>query len=163
MDGTTMLPEFDHEMANTRRTLERVDPDRFDWKPHEKSYSLKELATHLANLPSWVAMTLTTEELDVGGDFERPDPASTEEILEIFDANVAEGRTALETASGDDLMVSWTLLMEGETVLTMPRGAVLRSFVMNHMVHHRAQLTVYLRLLDIPVPALYGPSADEEQ
>lgn len=163
MDGTTMLPEFDHEMANTRRTLERVDPERFDWKPHEKSYSLKELATHLANIPSWVSTALTTEELDVGGDFEQPDPASTEEILELFGRNVAEGRTALETASRDDLMVPWTLLMDGETVLTMPRGEVLRSFVMNHMVHHRAQLTVYLRLLDIPVPALYGPSADEEQ
>jgi uncharacterized damage-inducible protein DinB len=162
MDGATMLPEFDHEMATTRRALERVDADRFDWKPHEKSFSLKELATHLAQLPGWVGVTLTTEELDAGQDFPRPEIEGTGDILDLFDRNVAEAREQLEKATGEDLMVPWSLVMDGEKAFTMPRAAVLRTWVLSHTVHHRAQLGVYLRLLDIPVPAMYGPSADEE-
>lgn len=162
MNGATMLPEFDHEMASTRKTLERVDPDHFDWKPHEKSFSLKELAGHLAQLPGWIPMTLTTEELDGGQEFPEPTLESTEDLLALFDENVAEARAHLEKASGDDLMVPWSFVMDGEAVFTLPRAAVVRTWVMNHTVHHRAQLGVYLRLLDIPVPAIYGPSADEQ-
>jgi len=163
MNGATMLPEFDHEMANTRKTLERVPTERFDWKPHEKSFSLKELAGHIANIPSWVKVTLDTDELDVGQDFEQPTFGSTEEILSYFDEQVAEARAALESASGEALMKPWSMVMEGEEVFSMPKAAVLRSFIFNHNVHHRGQLTVYLRLLDLPVPALYGPSADEQE
>lgn len=163
MDGAMMLPEFDHEMANTRRTLERVDPDRFDWKPHERSFSMKELATHLARLPSWVGVTLDTEVLDMDqADFPDVQVEGVDDLLELFDENVAEARAKLEGASGEDLMVPWSLKMNGETAFSMPRAAVVRSFVLNHVIHHRGQLTVYLRENDIPVPALYGPSADEE-
>ncbi len=162
MNGAMMLPEFDHEMANTRRTLERVTEEHFDFRPHEKSWTMKELATHVARLPSWVGVTLETEELDVdAGDWPTPEIGSTEDLLDLFDASVAEARAALEKASGDDLMVPWSMVTGGEAAFTMPRAAVLRSFVLNHGIHHRAQLTVYLRLRDIPVPALYGPSADE--
>lgn len=161
MDGAMMLPEFDHEMANTRATLERVDADRFDWKPHEKSFSLRQLATHVAQIPSWVGVTLSTEELDAGQDFPEPEIESTADLVELFDRNVAEARSALEAASGDDLMVPWSMVMDGEKAFTMPRAAVVRTWVLNHTVHHRAQLGVYLRMLDIPVPAIYGPSADE--
>ena len=163
MNGQMMLPEFDHEMANTRKTLERVDDGRFDWKPHEKSFSLKGLAGHIANIPPWVKVTLDTEELDVGQDFDQPTFESTADILAYFDGQVAEARAALEAASGEDLMAPWSMVMEGETIFSMPKAAVIRSFIFNHNVHHRGQLTVYLRLLDIPVPAVYGPSADEQE
>lgn len=164
MDGAMMLPEFDHEMANTRKTLERVDADRFGWKPHEKSWTMKELATHLARLPQWAGVTLETEVLDMDqADFPDPEIGSTRDLLDLFDANVADARSRIEAASGDDLMVPWSLEMGGETAFSMPRAAVLRSFVLNHMIHHRGQLTVYLRENGIPVPALYGPSADEER
>lgn len=161
MDGPTLLPEFDAEMANTRRVLERVPTDRMDFKPHEKSFTLKELATHLANLPVWTPMTLSTEELDLEQDWDRPDPADASEILALFDRTSAEARTALEGASREDMKVAWTLRGGDQVYFTMPRGSVIRTFVMNHMVHHRGQLTVYLRLLDVPVPGAYGPSADE--
>lgn len=161
-EGATWLPEFDVEMANTRRVLERVPADRFDFKPHEKSYSLKELSSHLSNVPSWTAITLATEELDLGQDWKPFEPATTDDLLMHFDRHAAEARAALEQATRDDLAVPWTLRVGEQEIFTMPRGAVLRSFVMNHMIHHRAQLGVYLRLLDVPVPGVYGPSADEQ-
>ncbi len=160
-----LLPEFDHEMANTRKTLERVPEDRFAWKPHEKSFSMVALSTHLATLPSWAAITVQKESFDVAPEGEPPprsEPAkSVPDLLERFDRNVAAAREALAAASDEDLMKSWTLLKGGKTVFTLPRIAALRSFVLNHNVHHRAQLGVYLRLNDIPVPSIYGPSADE--
>lgn len=162
MNGAMMLPELDMELANTRKTLARVPDEHLEWRPHEKSWTLRELATHLANLLSWTKVTLDTDELDLAGPFEQPQPQSRDEILALFDANAAEARAAVEAATGDDLAASWSLKMSGETAFTMPKGAVLRSFVFNHNVHHRAQLTVYFRLLGVPVPALYGPSADEE-
>ena len=160
-----LLPEFDQEMANTRKTLERVPEDKFAWKPHEKSSSMVSLATHLATLPSWGIITIQKDSFDLAPEGEPPprnEPAkSVEELLQRFDQSVASTRDALATASDEDLMKPWTLLKGGTTIFSLPRVAALRSFVLNHNVHHRAQLGVYLRLNDVPVPSIYGPSADE--
>jgi uncharacterized damage-inducible protein DinB len=160
-----LLPEFDVEMANTRKTLERIPDDRFDWKPHQKSYPMGGLATHLANIPSWAVETINRDSLDLAPDGGEPLTApplhSRREVLEAFDKNIAAARSAIAGASDEQLLGSWSLLQSGKTVLTMPRIAILRSFVMNHCIHHRAQLGVYLRLNDIAVPSIYGPSADE--
>lgn len=160
-----LLPEFDHEMANTRKTLERVPGDKLEWRPHEKSFSFRDMTTHLANLPHWVVVTIKDDSLDMhppGGEPVKAKPVeSVEEALATFDANVAEARAALAGADDETLMGNWSLLNGGETIFTMPRVATLRSFVFNHMIHHRGQLTIYLRLNDVPLPALYGPSADE--
>lgn len=161
MNGAMLLPEFDQEMANTRKMLEGVPDDRLDFKPHEKSFSLKDLASHLANVPSWTAVTLTTTELDLDQDWDRKLPANRAEMLEEFDGHVADARKVLEATTAEDMMVNWTLKTGDQVHFTLPRAAIFRSFVMSHMIHHRAQLGVYLRLLDIPVPGMYGPSADE--
>jgi uncharacterized damage-inducible protein DinB len=161
----SLLPEFDNELANTRKTLERVPEDKFDWKPHEKSATMGGLATHLANLPSWTVYTIERDELDIappGAPPFRVEAAnSRQELLDTFDKNVAAARASLAAASDEHLFKTWKLLSGGNEVLALPRIAVLRSFVMNHNIHHRAQLGVYLRLNDVPVPAIYGPSADE--
>jgi uncharacterized damage-inducible protein DinB len=160
----TLLPEFDREMATTRRVIERVPDDKLDWQPHEKSMSLRNLATHLSNIPSWAVHGITKDALDVApqGVPVRAEPAgSTQEALETFDKNVAEARAAIASASDAQLAEGWSLLHNGHTIFTMPRAAVLRQFVLSHIIHHRAQLGVYLRLNDIPVPSVYGPSADE--
>ena len=160
-----LLPEFDHEMANTRKTLSRVPDDKLDWSPHEKSYDLRGMLTHLANMPKWTVMTINEPSFDMAPEGE--DPTTEEPVesvagaLEMFEANVAAAREAIANATDETLMASWSLLKGGEEIITMPRVAVLRSFIMNHMIHHRGQLTVYLRLNDVAVPALYGPSADE--
>lgn len=161
VDGTALLAEFDQEMGKTRTMLERVPADRLDWRPHERSYSLLELAGHVSNLPSWTSMTMVTEELDLEGPFERTPPTTKDEVLDEFDRTVSGARAALQGASAEDLAVPWTLRSGDHTVFTIPRSAVHRSMVMNHLIHHRAQLGVYLRLLDVPVPGMYGPSADE--
>lgn len=161
----TMLPEFDQEMANTRKTLERVPDDKFAWKPHDKSFSLGGLATHVANLPSWTSNTFDKDELDIAPPgappFRLEEAKSTADLLAAFDKNVAAGRAAMTGADDARWLGPWSLLHSGNKLMTMPRTAVMRSFVMNHMIHHRAQLGVYLRLLDVPVPSIYGPSADE--
>jgi uncharacterized damage-inducible protein DinB len=170
-EGATMkqsealLPEFDNEMTNTRKTLARVPYDKFAWKPHEKSTSMGGLATHLSNLPTWAvhATSLDVFDLAPGGQpLPSPElPGSTEDLLAIFDANVAEARAAIAGAADEELFKPWTLQSNGHTIMTLPKIAVLRGFVLNHLIHHRAQLGVYLRLNDIPVPSIYGPSADE--
>ncbi|HVO13005.1 MAG TPA: DinB family protein [Vicinamibacteria bacterium] len=161
-----LLPEFDHEMAGTRRTLERVPEGRLSWRPHPKSYTLGELATHLANLHSWIVRIFENESVDIappGQPPRRPEPlTSRQALLATFDKHLAEGRARLAAATDEQMRAPWTLLFGGKTVFTMPRAASLRSMVMNHGVHHRAQLGVYLRLLDVSVPGLYGPSADEQ-
>lgn len=161
----SILPEFDHEMAGTRKLLERVPDGRSDWKPHPKSMTLGRLASHLAELPSWGGGTMEVTELDI---MPPGQPRTTganlstrAEILALFDKNLAAARTAIGKGADADFMVPWTLKKGGATIFTLPRVAVLRSLVLNHNVHHRAQLGVYLRLLEIPVPALYGPTADE--
>ena len=158
------LSEFDHEMANTRKTLERVPDEKWDWKPHPKSGTMGWLAAHVANMTLWAKMTFDVNELDVnpaGGQPPYLPPKNRAEMLETFDRQLADARSRLAAAEDAAMMESWTLLAHGQKIFSMPRVAVLRGFVMNHMIHHRAQLTVYLRLNDIPVPALYGPSGDE--
>jgi uncharacterized damage-inducible protein DinB len=162
--SASLLPEFDHEMANTRKTLERVPDEKFDWKPHEKSFAMGPLASHLANLPGWANVTTDSDAFDMapgGVPMKTPECHSRAEVLEVFDKNVVAARAAIESASDERLLGLWALLAGGQQVLSMPRVAVLRSFVMNHIIHHRAQLGVYLRLNDIAVPSIYGPSADE--
>src|SRR5262245_47576088 len=163
--SASLLPEFDQEMTNTRKALERVPDDKFDWKPHEKSMALGGLATHLANLPGWTVFTINQDSLDIAPPGEEPfrveQKKSRQEILEDFDKNVTVARAAIAGASDEVMLKPWSLLSGGNTVLTLPKIAVLRSFVMNHIIHHRGQFTVYLRLNDIPVPSIYGPSADE--
>lgn len=160
-----ILPEFDHEMANTRKTLERVPDDKFDWKPHEKSMTLRALSSHVANIPGWTASTFEGTELDIQPEgaepYSEPEAKSTKDLLEIFDKNAASARAALESATDEDWQDKWSLKMTGKTFFTLPRTAVIRGFILSHLIHHRAQLGVYLRLLDVPVPAIYGPSADE--
>jgi uncharacterized damage-inducible protein DinB len=161
-----LLPEFDHEMANTRKTIERVPEDKYAWKPHEKSMTMGRLATHLAELLGLVPTALETESFDFsppGAPPRQPKTAASRaELLEMFDKNVAAARAAIGAAGDAQLMVKWTLLNGGRTMFSLPRIAVLRGMAMNHIIHHRGQLAVYLRLNDVPVPALYGPSADEQ-
>jgi len=158
----SLLPEFDQEMAGTRRVLERVPADKFSWGPHEKSMNFGRLAVHLAELPSWTTMTLNTSELDFAATPYAPTQVeTTQDLLNIFDKATSEARAALAGAGDEVFFQNWTLRNGDQTLFTLPKIAVLRSFVMNHIIHHRAQLTVYLRLNDIPVPSLYGPSADE--
>jgi uncharacterized damage-inducible protein DinB len=163
--GKALLPEFDQEMANTRKTLERIPMDKPDFKPHEKSMPMGRLAIHVAALPDWAATTIEQDSLDfapVGGKpFELPKASSQKELLAIFDEGVTKARAAIAGASDEHLGKPWSLLSGGKVIFTMPRAAVLRSMVMNHIVHHRAQLGVYLRLNNIAVPSIYGPSADE--
>jgi uncharacterized damage-inducible protein DinB len=160
-----LLPEFDQEMASTRRTLERVPDGKFSWKPHDKSGTMGWLAGHVTSIPGWVTVTISQDSLDMApGGVEAPRPpeaASQKELLQVFDKNVTEARAALEGASDEHLLKTWSLLNNGQTIVAMPRIACLRTWVLNHIIHHRAQLGVYLRLNNIPVPAIYGPSADE--
>ncbi len=158
----SLLPELDNELGSLRKCLERLPGEQFGYQPHPKSMTLGQLATHLAQMPLWGATTINTTELDLSGDFEQPKPQTTAELLEIFEGGASQFRAVLASASDEDLMVTWTLIGPGGTVMmAMPRIAVLRGMVMNHLVHHRGQLSVYMRLLDIPVPSIYGRSADE--
>jgi uncharacterized damage-inducible protein DinB len=160
-----ILPEFDQESATTRKVLERCPEDKYGWKPHTKSFSMAQLATHLANTAGWAVLVLTEDSFDYappGAPPFKEDPAGTKkELLERFDKNIAAAREALAKTEDEQFMQPWTLLGGGNPVFTMPRIGVVRSMIMNHMVHHRAQLGVYLRLNDVPVPMMYGPTADE--
>ena len=161
----SLLPEFDIQLKLTRTVLERVPEDKLEWRPHEKSFPLGLLALHIARLLRWAIWTFDRTELDLASpeaQKERAEPPkSRAEILEAFDRNLAEARTALESASDADFMVGWTLKRGEMKMFTIPRAVVFRRMVMNHLIHHRAQLTVYYRLVGTPVPALYGPTADE--
>jgi uncharacterized damage-inducible protein DinB len=160
----SLLTEFDAETANTRKCLERIPAAKMEWRPHEKSWTMRDLAAHLASLPGWGKAALVTEKLDIAPDGKMPEqqtPDSPEELLELFDKNVADLRDALAASNDAHLLENWTLLRTGTELFTMPRLVVLRMHMMNHSIHHRAQLGVYLRLCDVPIPAIYGPSADE--
>jgi uncharacterized damage-inducible protein DinB len=158
----SLLRELESELPSLRRCLERLPADKFDYQPHPKSMTLGQLATHLAQMPEWGATTINTTELDFSGGFEQPKPQTTDELLALFDSGAAAFREALAKASDEDFAQTWTLKgAEGKVFFAMPRTAVLRDMVMNHLAHHRGQLTVYMRMLDIPVPSIYGPSADE--
>lgn len=157
----SLLGEFDMEMANTRKTLERVPEGRSEFKPHPKSMTLGRLAGHLAEIPTWAQMTLGQDSLDLGGGGAGGVMTTRQEMLAQFDQNLQKARALLAGCSDADMMKTWTLKHGDRTILAMPRVAVLRGFVMNHMIHHRAQLGVYLRMNDVSVPSIYGPSADE--
>ncbi|MCL4812622.1 MAG: damage-inducible protein DinB [Vicinamibacteraceae bacterium] len=159
-----LLPEFDHEMAVTRRVLERVPlAADADWQPHAKSMSLARLASHLADIPGWVSAILRHDGYDMRGEDDGPEVVfrDRDALLAHFDARARAGRDLLATASDAEMLLPWTLKKDGHVVLTMPRAASLRSFLFSHLIHHRGQLSVYLRLRDVPVPSIYGPSADE--
>jgi uncharacterized damage-inducible protein DinB len=154
------LPEFDMEMATTRRLLERVPSERGAWKPHEKSFSLGHLAQLVSWMPGWITTTMRETKLDLsaGGAYSL---VKTEALLAGFDKNVKEARAALAAASDADFQVPWSLTMGERVLMTMPRVGVVRQTI-NHLVHHRGQLSVYLRMLDVPIPSIYGPTADEK-
>jgi uncharacterized damage-inducible protein DinB len=160
-----LLPEFDHEMGTLRRVFDRVPEAQLTWRPHAKSMSMGELCAHLANIPFWCTATLraTSLDLDTIADDARPkSPASRAELLKTFDDKLTTARELLAKTTDGELMVPWTLTKGDETFFTMPRVMVLRTFVLNHLIHHRGQLSVYLRLNDVPVPPIYGPTADEQ-
>ena len=159
------LPEFDHEMTTTRKTLERVPEDKVDWKPHNSSMAMGRLAGHIVEMTGFVPATFMGESFDfrpAGA----PPPVPTvmksrQQLLDLFDKNVADARAAIAKASDEELYKTWTLLNGGKTFFSMPRIQVLRSMILNHIIHHRGQLSVYLRMNQVPVPSIYGPSGDE--
>ena len=159
----SLLPEFDHEMQSTRKLLERVPEEDAAWKPHAKSYALGDLAMHIAQLPVWAEMTMQTSEFDLAAP--RDDDRSwkgTQALLATFDASVKKARAAIAAGEDGDFVAPWVLKQGGQEIFSLPRVAVLRSFVMNHVIHHRGQLSVYLRLRDVPLPEIYGPTADSQ-
>lgn len=162
--GTEWLKEFDLEMSRTRRVLTRVPEDRLGWRPHPKSWTLAELATHVAWIPSWATAALRFPEMDLASSDNPPTPkaaTSTAGLLALFDGQLAGARASLEASDEATFAMPWSLRAGEQIFFTQTRGEVLRTFVMNHLIHHRGQLEVYLRVNDVPLPALYGPSADE--
>ena len=156
-----LLQEMEQEAQTTRKMLSRIPDDKFSWKPHEKSMSIKQLATHIAELPTWVSVTLTTSELDFAAQpYEPTDVNISTELLELFEKSLAEGKAHLAKATEDDLLPTWTL-RNGEEIYSESSKAEVIRMSFCQTVHHRAQLGVYLRLLNIPIPGSYGPSADE--
>lgn len=158
------LPEYDMELATTRKLVAAVPDDKLAWRPHDKSMTLQYLVSHLVNIPAWVPLSLDHPELDMapeGKKWETPQMASRAEALAALDANGAAGRASLAAADDARMEESWSLKAGGQVYFTCPKRTVMRNFVMNHLIHHRAQLGVYLRLLDVPLPGSYGPSADE--
>ena len=158
----SLLPEFDQEMASTRRLLERVPAEKFAWQPHDRSMDLGRLANHVANLPSMASLSLSVPELDVAvRRAALPKAETNQELLDNFDQAAAAARASIAGASDELLFETFSLRNGDKVMFSLPKIAALRAFFLNHLIHHRGQLTVYLRLNDIPVPSTYGPSADE--
>ena len=159
-----LLPEFDHEMATTRRLLDRVPDGALGWKPHDKSMALGHLSGHLANILVWCTTVLETTTFDLADaeGLRGSPPPSRAALLKDFDGKLANARASLIKRTDAELLAPWTLKKNGDVVFTLPRISALRSFVMNHSIHPRGQLTVYLRLQDVPLPPVYGPTADEQ-
>lgn len=158
--------EFEMEFKGTRRVLENLDFSKFDYKPHPKSFSFRHLAMHVANMPFWGLSTLKSNEYRMSPEdasLDKDNPQSKEELLELFDKNVKEFMALLKGTTEEQMLETWTLYYQDKPYFGHPRHIVLRSSVMNHMIHHRAQLTVYLRMNDLKVPGLYGPSADDQK
>lgn len=157
-----VLAEFQHEAATTRRLLERVPEQKFDWKPHEKSMTLGQLTHHIAEMPGWMAVVGHQDELDMAQEQERPEPpTSTSQLLELYDQSVETFRQKAAGLSDGEMMKPWKLRSGEEIHFEIPRAAAVRTFILNHLVHHRGQLSVYLRLLEVPLPSIYGPTADD--
>ena len=161
--SAALIAELTQEAQTTRKVLERIPPEKFDYKPHEKSMTMTRLASHVAEMVDWITETCKKDELDFAKmDYKPFEPKTTAELVDYHEKNVAEAIAALKETSDEDMQKPWTL-KNGETVyFTMPKIATLRGMCFNHIVHHRGQLSVYLRLNDIPVPSMYGPSADEQ-
>jgi len=157
------IGELKHESSLTRKMLERVPLDKKDWKPHEKSMTLGRLATHVAEIPHWISDIIHVDDYDFMKDFDfNPVTAgSTEELLKIFQINFDKALADLATLNDDDFSKNWTVRRGAQVMFSTPKKVSLRGFALNHLIHHRGQLSVYLRLLDVPVPGMYGPSADE--
>ena len=156
----TLLPEFDQEMATTRRVIERVPAAKGEWKPHAKSFSLGHLAQLVAGMPGWITNAVSETSLNLAA-YPGYSYETTETLLKSFDKHVKEARQALTAARDSDFQVEWSLKQGDQVFFSAPRGVIVRQHI-NHLVHHRGQLTVYLRLLDVPVPSIYGPTADEK-
>lgn len=156
------LPEYEHEMHTTRTLLERVPMEKADWKPHPKSRSLGQLATHLAQLPGHGARIATLSEFDVSTGLKSmpPAPKTRDELLALFDENVSKTRLAVQSLGERDAVAPWTFRNGSQVIFSLPRAGAFRTLLMNHMIHHRGQLSVYLRLNDVPLPSIYGPTAD---
>jgi uncharacterized damage-inducible protein DinB len=156
------LGDINRELGTTRKLLERVPEAHLDWKPHEKSMTLGGLALHVATIPFWLTRVLSADHFDLATATRNPPPTSVQEILDAFEDRVAAMRQALDAADDAALTQPWQLRRGEQVLQTMPRLAVIRTMALSHMIHHRAQLSVYLRMLDVPLPAMYGPSADEQ-
>lgn len=159
-----ILPEFDHEMATTRKLLERIPDSELGWKPHHKSFSMGELASHIAQIPGWAGAIVDKPSFDLAdsGEDAKPKQApSRAQAVAEFDRSVAEARAKISAKSDAELMAMWSLKRGGTEMFSAPALVALKSFILNHTIHHRGQLSVYLRLRDVPVPSIYGPSADE--
>ncbi|HUJ51160.1 MAG TPA: DinB family protein [Bryobacteraceae bacterium] len=156
-----LLPEFDHEMTNTRKMLERIPDGKLGWKPHAKSMPLGRLADHIAQMVGWIPDSMQKDVNDMAGYRPPPEPAKAQEILEKFDRNRDAARKALLATPDQAFWRQWKLTSGDKVLFEMPRIAMYRALIMNHIIHHRAQLGVYLRLNDVAVPGMYGPSADE--
>lgn len=158
------LAALDQVVAGSKTVLEAVPDDRLNWRPHEKSWTVKALAGHLANIPSWTTPTLALSEFDISPPDGAPPPqpafASVAGIVNALEENAAQARAAIEESGDDVLREPWTMLVGGEPRFTMPKAVVLRTFIFDHMIHHRAQLGVCLRLAGVPVPQTFGPTAD---
>ncbi|HVX51907.1 MAG TPA: DinB family protein [Chitinophagaceae bacterium] len=162
MIAKALLAEIGHEYANTRKILQKIPFDKFDWKPHDKSMSLGELSTHLAALPQFITSTLTTDELDLSKPaYPHEDFDTVGQLLVSFDGHVAGAKEVLANAGDDEFNKMYVVRKGGQVYFNLPKMVVIRSFAISHAIHHRAQLQVYLRMLGIPVPGFYGPSADE--
>ncbi len=158
---SALLPEFDQEMANTRKLLELLPDDKLEWQAHPKLNSLGWVAHHLSDIPGWAVSIVTADEFDASQEAPPNPRSSRQENLDIFDANVANARPALSRAPDEDFDKPWRLLYQGEVLFELPKGAVIRTWVLNHIIHHRAHLCVYYRLNEISYPGMYGPTADE--
>ncbi len=157
-----LLPEFDNEMSSTRKLLERVSLDSGDWEPHAKSMSMRRLASHVAEIPKWGVDIVKLDSLDIPPGQKPFQANSSKELMERFESKSGEAREAIAGASDEHLKKLWTVSFGERVVFNRPRYELLRTMMMNHLIHHRGQLSVYLRLKDIPVPGMYGPSADEK-